>query len=363
MVRVAEAPAGNAEGLLAWAESIPSGASALIGGDELAAYDQLARLLSLRGMTQYAECRLRPPHQLDLLVAFDRSVDTHALLELVDQRTQMSDGEARATWSTVQAFVQRWAARADPAAARVSTIWFEFDNVLRAHAIQATHRLSACLLSDYDRSWRPGHPCDRPAEASVVEEVYRALAGAAASGETAALLRRATMSLPEGGRFIYVSLMGARDPSDAKLYGAVPRSELGRYLRRVEWSGPLDRVETLLARLAAPDPLGHSVFFDLNVCNMHRPSHCTLGVAFSQQQVGTDPRRTALLEGLVAEGHCSLDQAALLRSWATGSPTAGRRGRVSRWLDIKTVVGPGPRIQSKAYLGFRSSPSPFAIGH
>jgi hypothetical protein len=198
---------------------------------------------------------------------------------------------------------------------------------------------------------------------------YRALLGPRADDAMEEALRRVVRALPEGGGIIHLSVMSARVPCAVKLYGVVPQAALEAFLQSVGWRGPFGALRVLLRDVATAEVCGPDVYFDLNLTNMGRSDACTLGVAFSQQQIAgalspPDIARRSLLARLEARRQCTALQAAALAAWPSAS-VAGELGgwrRASRWLDVKAVIDHAGEVQSKAYLGFNVSRHPFAFG-
>jgi hypothetical protein len=156
--------------------------------------------------------------------------------------------------------------------------------------------------------------------------------------------------------------MNGREPRAAKAYLAVPRRELVPYLRLVGWRGPLSTVERV-SRIAGGDLGDDMAYIDLNLDDARAPERATLGVAFSQQQVGEDPARRLLLGRLVGESLATAEQAEVLADWVGWQrPTTGLP-RLTRWLDVKVVFGAGRDAVAKAYLGYRVDWSPVVVGY
>jgi hypothetical protein len=351
---------------LTWAQLHPAVTTDLFTTDDLQAYATLARSLALNGLSHYAECRLAEPRQLDLLVAFNRHrTDLELLLSRLTARCELASQHTRRAWTLAAGFVGRWAKLRQALQEMVSAIWLEFDDVRRKANDQAPS-MSACVIPDYGRNFRPSDELDRRRKAQTVTSVYQALTGNAVEDEFVDLLRSCTYALPNGADLIHVSFMSGRDPRSVKIYGVVPRSLLSSYLRTVGWCGSFSALNTAMQRLAIPGLCGDDIYFDLDLSNMHVPSKSTLGIAFSQQQLGPDSRRLTLLQHLADEGQCTSQQAAALGTWATLAPepcASGRHRRVSRHLDLKTVLGASAELRTKAYLGFRVESNPFVIGH
>jgi len=252
-------------------------------------------------------------------------------------------------------FVNRWATPGDALHGMVSAIWLEFDDVRRTANDQAPS-ISACVVPDYGRSFRPGDHLERNRKADIMTGVYQALTRQATEDEVVDLLRSCTYALPNGADLVHISLMAGRDSRAVKVYGVAPRSLFASYLRTVGWCGSFNTLHTVMQRLAIPGLCGDDIYFDLDLSNMHLPGESTLGIAFSQQQLGPDSRRLTLLQHLAEEGQCTAQQAAALGAWATLAPepcATNRHRHVSRHLDLKTVLGAPTGLKTKAYLGFR----------
>jgi hypothetical protein len=353
--------------LLTWAAAAP-GSETLLAPHEAAAFVSLARMLDFAGDSYYAECRLAGGRQLDLLVSWQR--DNPLLAELprrIDELERNATSTAQRVWRDAKTFIERWIAADDPLHQTVETLWFEFDDVLGPHAAAAPS-LSACIVPNYGPQYQPGEPSVvNTAEALAV--TYRALSGAANDESIIQRFGELTRALPEGGRLIHLSWMGARQFPAVKLYGALPRSRLPDYLTRIGFGGQLAALGNVLQSIATPELCGDDIYFDLNLNTLQDPLRCSFGIAFSQQQVALlspgDPGRCALLEQLAAHDQCKPDQARALAAWAepmqaTAEPS-WRDPRVRHWLDIKSVLDSRANLASKAYLGFAPIRSPFAI--
>ena len=352
--------------LLAWTHLHAARATDLFTKDDVQAYATLARSLALNGLSYYAECRLAEPRQLDLLMAFNRHrTDLQLLLSRLTTCCEGASEKARGAWVLAHDFVCRWAKSREVLHQVVSAIWLEFDDVRRKASDQGPS-MSACVVPDYGRNFRPSDQLERRRKAEIMTSVYQALTGRAAEDEFVDLLRSCTFALPNGADLVHISVMAGRDPRAVKIYGVVPRSVFSSYLRTVGWCGSFSTLHTVMQRLVIPGLCGEDVYFDLDLSNLHSPNKSTLGIAFSQQQLGPDSRRLTLLQHLADEGQCTLEQAAALGAWATLAPepcATDRHRRVSRHLDLKTVLGGPAELRTKAYLGFRVESNPFVIGH
>jgi hypothetical protein len=344
----------------AWRSARAGGLRALFSDDEIEAYRARASAVGVGDASYYAECRLTGRRQLDFLVAFRRQhFGTSEIAASVSQRASSGLPLADA-WQEADRFGRRWRAPGDDVHDLVSAAWLEFDDVAGGDATFAPS-LSACVV--------PGYPADdvepappRRERNDRVVRVHRAL-GSQGSARLEPLLRLCCDALPGDGRVIHLSRMHAREPRAAKAYLAVPRRELVPYLRVVGWRGPLSAVERVWSRIGGGDLSGDMAYVDLNLDNALSPEDATLGIAFSQQQVGEDPARRLLLGRLVAQRLATAEQAEVLSDWVAWRRSAPELPRLTRWLDLKVVFGAGRDAVAKAYLGYRVDWSPFVVGY
>ena len=356
-----------ADTLVAWASTAPYG-DTVLSAREAATFAALARTLDFACDSYYAECRLGASRQLDLLLSFDRNNPRLAELPArLAEFAKNSTGNSRQAWCAAQAFVERWIALDDPLHHVVGAIWLEFDDVLVPQAAVAPS-LSACIIPDYGSHYQPRQESHlNTAEALCA--AYSALCPSAGDEVVKQLIGEVTDALPGGGRFIHLSWMGARQCPAVKLYGVLPRSQLLAYLQRIGFSGPLDALEIVLASIATREQCGDDIYLDLNLTTLRDPQRCSVGIAFSQQQVRAclpeDRSRRALLEQLATQGQCRPAQARALAAWAEPPLSAAGTGRalphVRRWLDVKSVLDAQCVLQTKAYLGFGPLRTPFVI--
>jgi hypothetical protein len=334
----------------------------LITDEERSAYAALFGRLPFRGDAYYAECRLGSVRQLDLLVAFARSSPRRRrLAEALAGGGQAAEHPA---WAAAARFVTRWMTPDDPVAQSVSTLWLEFDDVRRGSELAAPS-LSACLIAGYGARYRPAEQANTVEHAERLRLVYGALAGEGAEERTTERLGTLTAALPEGAELIHLSLMTARSPAAAKVYGVAPRDALLPYLVANGWRGRAEAVTSLLERVVTREVCGNLVFFDLNLENMGDPESATLGLAFSQQQgleIGDDPGRKGLLAALARSGELAADRQAQLAAWTSRqpSPQLEQSGEARRFLDLKLVLDAAGRWETKAYLGYAFPTGPFA---
>ncbi|MET0791074.1 MAG: hypothetical protein ABW061_06090, partial [Polyangiaceae bacterium] len=322
--------------------------------------------LELECDSYYVETRLNSSPQTDLLLAFERH-NPH-LARVLERLRFLARGAAPASqpaWRVAERFIERWLCPTDPLHDAVSTVWFEFDDVLRPLR-SAAPSLSACLVPAYSARFEP-RAVSASAIAAALQIAQRALCGADGDAADFQRMNLAVAGLPPAGRFIHLSHMTARRSADLKLYGVVPRDELVPYLERIGFQGPLARLSELLESLATRELCAEDLYFDLNLSNVQQAGRASLGLAFSQQQVlasaAKDRGRAALLARLSNWGLCSAAQASALAEWGGASATAGSwyTPAVRRWLDLKCVISAQGVVQCKAYLGFAPRRSPFAI--
>lgn len=353
---------------VSWARALPDEAKPLLDPESLTAYAGLGTRLEIVAESYYLECRLERSKQVDLLFAFHRGgTGASSLPGWINARRASASAVARPAWDAARSLVCRWSDDGDPLHDQVSAIWFEFDDVRRA-AGEVAPSLSTCVATRYDRDYRAPSGATRGGTAAALVAAHHGLLGALADGGIDDQLRRVVNVLPDGGAIIHLSVMTARDPCAVKVYGVVPTAGLEAFLKSAGWRGPFESLRLLLRDLASPDVCGENVYFDLNLANMGQANACTLGIAFSQQQVvqssaPPDIARKRLLERLEAHGQCTHRQAVALAAWPA-QVTEGLGGwrRASRWFDVKAVLDHSGDVQSKVYLGFHATRSPFVIG-
>jgi hypothetical protein len=303
------------------------------------------------GQTQYLECRLAQegPAQVDLLV----SAATTFERTFLDANMAAGAGGPPAFWPILR-FVEAWASPSSPLHRAVPVAWLEFDHMDRDPDPVAN--VGVCLAPAY---LDPFAPLPRqPASDMLVTvlETLRVIRRHAATADELASFQRCLGRLPEGARWIHLSVMAARSPLELKLYGAFPTATVLPYLAQVGWAGDRAAVADLLAIYCPDARTAGMVYVDLPVTGMLTSETAGLGVVFSQQQLRTgndpDPGRRALLDQMVIRGLCSPDEREALARWPgqrEGGPDAFR---LDRWLDIKLAHRPRQPLLGKAYLGF-----------
>jgi hypothetical protein len=232
-------------------------------------------------------------------------------------------------------------------------VWLAFDDVARQPDPAAS--VCVCLAPSCANPFASVPPPRQGGE--VLETMVmsaRAVRDRRITPHEAQLLERCIDRLPDGARWIYLSMMTARTSGELKLHGLLPRASLVRYLRDVEWPGTLTTLAQFLARYHALEPVD-AIHVELPLASFDDAANPGLGLCFSQQAVReaqgrspVDPARTALLNAVARDGLCSAVELAALKRWAAADLTAP----VDRWLDIKLVYGDARPVLAKAYLGF-----------
>jgi len=351
--------------LFEWSRTV-TGAGAVIDERSAQALVRYIVELDFGCDNYYVETRLSSLPQTDLLLAFERySPNLTRLQQRVRRLARDAAPASQSAWRTAEQFLERWLSPADPLHEAVSTVWLEFDDVLRPLS-EAAPSLSACAVPAYSACFEP-RKANAPAIAGALQIAHRALCGADGNSTDFQRMNMAIERLPSNGRFIHLSHMAARNSADVKLYGVVPRAEFVTYLERIGFAGNLARLAELLNSLYTRELCGEDLYFDLNLSNMHSPRRASLGLAFSQQQVvaaaSQEGDRSALLARLRGIGLCDAAQASALAEWGAYGSQSGSWSKpwVRRWLDLKCVMNASGELESKAYLGFAQRRSPFAV--
>src|SRR5690606_37897198 len=173
------------------------------------------------------------------------------------------------------------------------------------------------------------------AAAPAVEQALRGAGIGAMWGSAGAhlhgRLRAAVRSWPRPGAIVHLALMLGRDPVELKLYGDVPRANIGDALASLGWAGHARQLAHLVDELAPPEYVGERVYLDVDLGDLGG----RLGVVFAQQQLRargtTDRGHRELLAKLHARGWCRREWAARLPNWPTTS-THPSGAQISRWL-------------------------------
>jgi hypothetical protein len=303
--------------LQAVSDDLPPGLVSRATGQRLLAFAERHPEL---GQTQYLECRLAQggPSQVDLLVSAGTTFERAFL------------GAGLAAWASgppafwpILRFVEAWASQSSPLHQAVPVAWLEFDNMDRDPDPVAN--VGVCLAPAYLDPFAPLPRQPASEMLVIVLETLRVIRRQAASADELACFQRCLGRLPDGARWIHLSVMAARSPLELKLYGAFPTAAVLSYLAQVGWAGDRAAVAELLAIYAPDARTAGMVYLDLPVTGMLAPETAGLGIVFSQQQLRTaqdqDPGRRALLDQMVIRGLCSRSAGSLARA------PAGRRGR------------------------------------
>jgi hypothetical protein len=318
------------------------------------------------GQAQYLECRLGSAEhaQVDLLVSAATTFERRALQAALAARHP----DDRAGLPPLRRLLERWCARESALHDQVPLAWLEFDHIERE--VDPTGNVCVCLVPAYLDPFA-ALPEQTASQMHVVAlESILAISARPAAPAASELLQTCFAALPDGGRWIHLSVMLARDPVQLKLYGVFPRRALLPYLHDIGWAGNRALIEQQLDRTCPTQRTADSIYVDLPVDGMREPALASLGLAFGQQHLRTsgdcDPTRRALLDSLVGDALCTPAQRDALLAWPGREPRVGvadGRGvpdaiEVQRWLDIKLVCPPSASLQAKAYLGFAARRTP-----
>lgn len=301
--------------------------------------------------TQYVEFRLRAgQEQLDYLFSITRPAAS-ALADTLESYATELKVMRDLRWVAVLRLLNEWADGYSPICPRAPVLWLEFDAVNCDGPYRTPPSVSLCLI--------PGYRFDRPLNPAVGDRDLRTAnacldaLGIETTAELRSTLTRSFEALPLGGRFIHISVMLGREPAAVKLYGTIPRAQLPCYLRKIDWSGDLHAVSSLLEVACGEDAMGDQLFLDLSLNTVADPACCTLGLAVAQQHLVSgpdrDPTRARLLERWVDAGLACARKATSVRNWL--EPVSGFGRRQSRFVDLKLVWQAGRDPSAKAYLG------------
>lgn len=331
-----------------------------------AAWSNLGALaLRLPGVfsSYYLECRLSgTQEQVDFLACAAAPRDPDSSQRVCASLDPMPRELMHVpAWQLAWQAARRWVDPSFGWSRRLPSLWLEFDHLNTLSAVRQCPSLCVCTDRGYPRNRAVSAPWDpwdayRDCLDFVVPAIPFELAGLF-SAENRRAVATCFQRLPPGGQIIYTSFMVAREPATIKLYGRIPRDHLVAYLTDLGWSGRFDLLQYVLQTFCTEETADDTVYFDLSVEREILPH---TAVTFSQPQLdrpgGSDPRRTALLELLEAEGICAPDKGEALRSWPGSARETHSihaiQGRVQRWLDVKLTVHAEQGIGAKGYLGF-----------
>jgi hypothetical protein len=329
-----------------------------------------ARALDLQPImsAQYYECRLGADQgQVDYLVAFSRG----AAAPLRERLSVFGsgDGPAPERWSALQRLAVAWADGRSLVSVQSPTFWLEFDDHVGAEASSAMPSVSVCLVPGYQAT-RPlasgQNARDLATAADALDHLQ--LEDHGKNGALAEELQTCFDQLPDGARWIHLSVMLGRNPCAVKLYGVFPRSQLLPYLQRIGWAGDALAIEAIMKDVYAPSLVGDQVFVDLNLDTLRDPQRCTLGLAVAQQHLAwvpcSEPDRRGILQRWLGAGLCTAKQATDVSSWVNAASQGGYDAAAADpllmpFLDIKLVWQTGKRLLAKAYLGCHRQGGPF----
>jgi hypothetical protein len=240
--------------------------------------------------------------------------------------------------------------------------WLEFDHMERDPDPIAN--VGVCVAPAYLDPFASLPPQPAAEVLATILHTLRAIRRHEVTAEEHACFERCIERLPPTARWIHLSIMAARSPTELKLYGAFPVHAVVPYLRDIGWAGDCQPVADLLDRYCPPERTGDVVYLDLPVTGMCALETAGAGIVFAQQQLRTgrdgDPGRRGLLEALVEDGLCRTEERDALVGWPgrdlrlmpQGGPGEGELAWVDRWFDIKVVHRPSGPTLAKAYLGF-----------
>jgi hypothetical protein len=315
---------------------------------------ELAAKLPELGGSHYLECRLRTAGRapVDFLVSM-----TAAERDLLGD-TMLARCDAYPGLYPLGRLLDRWRRRDSALFTAVPVAWLEFDDIDRQQTPVAS--VCVCIVPSYVDPYAPLAEQGAAPPLATIEEAVEVLREAPLAAEERRGLERCFRALPAGARFIHLSVMTGRSPSELKLYGAFPQHTLLDYLQRIAWAGDLAAIAHLLDRYCPAGRTGSVAYVDLPLSSCHLPERAGLGICFSQQHLRVaeecDAAREPLLLALLEDGLSTLDEARALSRWSGSTPVGSTANwvhqRIRRWLDVKLVYSVGQPLLAKAYLGF-----------
>lgn len=310
----------------------------------------LSAKLPALGSAQYLELRLGAdaPARLDFLIAISR-LQRDWVKHHSEQYLALGPG-----LSPLCRSLERWTDRDSSLYEALPLLWLEFDDVERQCALSAN--LCATVAPSYLDPFSPVVSLARADLPSILFEVLSMARGSAASCSERDALTRCVRALPAGAHWLHLSVMTARSPEVVKLYGVFPAGTVVEYLRKIGWAGDVSQIERLLTRAAAVGGATAEVYVDLCVTELLGGDRHSFGLCFSKQLIDPkDPRRSALIESLLADRLCTEAQARALSDWTRNIGVGlGSESRLflERWFEIKLVYQSPEPLLAKAYLGF-----------
>lgn len=249
-------------------------------------------------------------------------------------------------------FYQRWADPADRLHHQVPLTLLELD--LDHGSGAGRPGFHFCIDPGFlEHGWAPpvAAPVLGRAELrELVEDVVGLVTGEPVDPHLLERLERCRASLPPGGRLLHLSIMQSRPGCPLKLNVVIPTRALPAWLRATGWPGDPRIPDEIMVRHGCG---GRLAKLDVAL-GPELGERLGLELRFPGEP-DTEPRWGALLERLVADGSCSVEQARALSTWPGLEEVAieGLRwpALLERSLELKLVCG-GRTLEAKAYLGF-----------
>ncbi|MEA2697980.1 MAG: hypothetical protein QOI66_2251 [Myxococcales bacterium] len=244
-----------------------------------------------------------------------------------------ADAEA---WQRVGAFARRWAAPTSPLYARVDTVFLEFDAPFTSGRPPSIFARLETDVGDGGQQWKQTIP--------AINEITAVLFGQPVGGATRTLLESAFRALPAGGRIVDVAAMLPRGSLAVRLFIALPRAHLARYLGDLGWTDgqpTLARIDEALlggcSHLSLQIDVGERLGSRVGI---------ELSGAGAQDAANDWPAIGGRLQRL---GFCSPRRAEALARWpGIGAPSGALSAEGGRWptqvvrvlSHVKLIVDP-----------------------
>lgn len=246
-------------------------------------------------------------------------------------------------WDRLRDFCTRWADPTSEIYDAVGTVWLEYD----AAGSDTDSPVPNVLVGLMQR---PG--MTRDDSLRVAELALELLLGGPLPVGIAHNLALCHSALPPEGALFQVGVMlGRNQPGVRACVATLPTTDIGAYLARIGWPGPVDELAGLLGPLTTC-PVQMALGLDVGPVILPR-----IGVEYYpewERRPWLDPRWTALLDHLVAAGLCTPQKHDTLLAWP--GRTYARFLWTSTFLrglnHVKLVYQPGSPLSAKAYFGF-----------
>lgn len=297
------------------------------------------------------ECRLTGgKERVDLGVALHgRGRAPRCLQEpTVRQALAVCAGRDR-RWQPIRAFLHEWSEKSSPLAQRVPYVFLEFDCVGRR--TDGPAGMFAAL--DWAMTELAAEPAGNRRTAALCGAAISIIGtrlGCSLSDTERHLLEHAIGTLPTGGLVANAGLFLGRTPRSLRLSLLLPRRSVRTYLHELQWPGPGEAIEQLLARYAPlcgfAEPAARvQTDFDLPARGWG-----LVGVSLYPR---TSTGWPFLLALLVADGSCDPEKLLELLAWPGVPPGKGEpRSTLCRYLShVKLSLSPSGALSAKAYLG------------